>query len=143
LETIANKCPYTDGIGVYQARTLLDYYTGRVTIYNDENCSSRPTHKAIKKNDTTKTSDLISNVSANIYPNPNNGNFTLTYNLGNQTSGIIEIYNQIGMKVAEYLLTSSTGSMQVNAPNLSQGLYIYKLYTGNEVIKIGKIIIMK
>ena len=47
------------------------------------------------------------------------------------------------MEVAEYLLASSIGSRQISDPNLSQGLYIYKVYTGSEVIKIGKIIIMK
>jgi len=143
LETLANKCPYTDGIGVYQARTLLDYYTGKVTLYNDESCGSHSGHRPVKHNETAQKSDTISNVSANIYPNPNNGNFTLAYSLGNQTSGRMELYSQIGVKISEYLLTSPMGIKEISASNLNSGLYIYKVYAGDTIIKIGKIVIMK
>ncbi len=142
LQTLANKCPYTDGIGVYQARSLLAYYTGDFTIYHDEGCSSHSGHKLTKKTEITK-SDTSKNVSFNLYPNPNNGNFTLVYNLGSETAGKFEIYNDISMEVGEYLLNSSSGTMQISNPNLREGLYFYKVYTASGVKKVGKIVIIR
>ncbi len=140
LTTLANKCPYTDGIGVYQARAMLAYYNRDLTVYFDENCSSHGGHGRIKEKKTPAKTD---NISFNLYPNPNNGNFTISYDLGNETAGKVELYNEVGMKVAEYLLSSSTGTMEINNPNLSQDIYIYKVYKGSEVKKVGKVIIIK
>ncbi len=140
LRTIANKCPYYDGIGVYQARTLLAYYNGEFTPYNIDNCnrSRDEMHRPRKKEiDATKE------ISFNIYPNPNNGNFTLIYNLGIENSGRVELYDAIGVKIAEYLLNSSNGTIPVSEQNLRQGLYFYKVYTNSGIKKIGKIVIIK
>lgn len=142
LSILANKCPNYDGQGVYEARTLLSYYGGGFIAYFDNECTDdRNRHRFNKPKNNSK--DTIKNVSFNLYPNPNNGNFTLTYDLSNESSGRVEIYNQIGMKVAEYILTSPIGTMQISNSSLSQGLYIYKLYTNNGVKKVGKIVIMK
>jgi hypothetical protein len=138
-----SKCPYTDGVGVYQARALLAYYNNDFTLYIDAGCNSRATHSLVKKTDKTENSDTTKNVSFNLYPNPNNGNFTLVYNLGNETVGKFEIYNEVGMEIGEYLLNSSSGTMPVSNPNLSQGIYFYKVFTGNQILKVGKTVIMK
>jgi len=140
LYILANKCPYMDGIAVYQARTLLDYYTGTVNIY-DEGCVSHGTgHAPIKQQ---KKEQVENAISFNIYPNPNNGSFTLEYNLGNETNGKFEIYNEIGMDVGEYLLSSSSGTLSITTQNLGQGLYFYKVFTDTGIKKVGKIVIMR
>ena len=145
LQTLANKCPYTDGNGVYQARTLLEYHTGKVIIYNNANsCNHNNLHRPIeRKENNIINNDSVKGVYFNIYPNPNNGNYTFTYNLGNEKEGLVEIYNQLGMKVGEYVLSLLSGSTNINNMNLSQGMYIYKLFTNTGIKKIGKIVIMK
>jgi Secretion system C-terminal sorting domain len=132
-------CPITDGIGVYQARTVLEYYTGTPYDNFPDDCDGgrnldRPVKKKIVPTDS---------VSFNLFPNPNNGTFTLTYNFGDEKEGRVEIYSEIGMNIAKYLLNSQSGSMTISNPRLSEGIYVYKIYTDSGIKKIGKIIIIK
>jgi len=122
--------------------------TYTLTVVNDSvhncNCKDSVTKDSISIHVCTGIDELYAeNGNIKVKPNPNDGNFSIAYNLENQNSGRLELYNQVGMKVGEYLLPSPIGSMQINTPNLGQGLYIYKLYAGNEVLKIGKIIIIR
>jgi hypothetical protein len=109
------------------------------------NCADSITKDSVTV--TVKTCAGINKLNSSsffdVFPNPNNGVFTFMYKMENASNCNASIYNQIGMKVAEYLLTSPVGSMQINDPNLSQGLYIYKVYSGPEVLKVGKIIIIR
>jgi len=143
LRNLANLCPNFDGYGVYQARALLDYYDTTFTIYDNDNCVNDDNRDKFVKNSHSGNSETVKNVQFNLYPNPNNGNFTIEYDLGKETSGRVEIYNQVGMKVAEYLLSSPKGKMNISNPNFSQSVYIYKLYSSSLVKKIGKIVIVK
>jgi sugar lactone lactonase YvrE len=144
LQTLANKCPYTDGVGVYQARSVLAFYTGDFTIYNDEGCGSgHGGHGHIKKIEGTGNGDTTKNIFFNLYPNPSNGSFNLVYNLGNETTGKFEIFNDISMEIGEYLLNSSSGLLQISNQNLRQGVYFYKVFTDTGIKKVGKIVIIR
>ncbi|MCC6720677.1 MAG: T9SS type A sorting domain-containing protein [Bacteroidia bacterium] len=75
-----------------------------------------------------------------IYPNPSNGNFTLT------TSGIsgyytLQIYNTIGEKIYESEINTDVETDKtINSGEMSSGLHILKLYNGNNRF-VKKIII--
>ena len=141
LQNLANKCPYQDGPGVYKAREILaEYNNEALTVYTDDCSGGRGVHRPVKKASQQNPNNQI-NVS--IYPNPNNGNFTLKYNLGNETSGKVLLYDEIGEKVGEYDLSGSSGEMQISNSNLINGIYVYKVYTNNSIIKVGKIIVIK
>jgi hypothetical protein len=141
LMTLANKCPYQDGPGVYQARELLaEFNNDLLTVYSDD-CSGHGSDRPIKRKE--KQQDSSKPVNINIFPNPNNGSFTLRYNLGNEISGNVILFDDVGEKVGEYNIPSGSGEMQINNPNLMDGVYIYKLYTNSSIIKIGKIIVIK
>jgi hypothetical protein len=49
----------------------------------------------------------------------------------------------MGQQVGEYLLNSSEGKMLISNPELSNGVYYYKFYTNEQIIQMGKIIIIK
>jgi hypothetical protein len=134
--------------------TVTTTYT--LTVTNDSifavnnsgqacNCADSITKDSVTVNVKTCAgiNKLNSSSFFDVFPNPNNGVFTFMYKMENASNCNALIYNQIGMKVAEYLLISPVGSMQINYPNLSQGLYIYKVYSGSEILKIGKIIIIR
>jgi Secretion system C-terminal sorting domain len=132
-------CPITDGIGVYQARTVLEYYTGQPYDNFPDDCNGlRNEDKPEKKKTVPKDS-----VSFNLFPNPNNGTFTIEYNLGNEKSGKVDIYSELGMFVGEYALALQSGRMLISNSRLSQGIYFYKVFASESVVKIGKISIIK
>jgi len=76
LRTLANKCPDWDGNGVYQARALLALFDPPSAVYpNNCNSNLHVQHKPDKRNE-------IFEPIFDLYPNPNNGSFTLDYQLG-------------------------------------------------------------
>ncbi len=139
LRTLANKCPDWDGVGVYEARAILSRFDPPGTEYSDS-CNTRDEHSVHKK---TKTTQTVSQPTFSLYPNPNNGNFTLEYDLGEGILGKVVLYNTIGEQVGEYQLNGSKGKLNISNPELSNGVYIWKLYSNAQIIKFGKVIVIK
>ncbi len=92
-----------------------------------------------KKNTTKQTA--VEN-SLQVYPNPSNGIITLTIN--NQTNGT---YRFVLTDISGRMITDRNdlinGSNTIDESMLDQGLYIYKVYSSNELIGTGKIAIVK
>ena len=68
-----------------------------------------------------------------IYPNPNNGSFTLSFQSNNASEASIRIYNLAGQVVLEKQLSQSAGLNTINfdISAYSQGMYILQLATTN------------
>lgn len=142
LQTLATLCPKNDGEGVYMARAIVALFDTVQPTYYDSVCGTgNQPHRPVKRKDTTQSAP--NDVGFNLYPNPNNGNFTIEYQLEQGATGKVCIFNTVGEKVGEYMLNQSEGKMYITNYNLSNGVYIYQLYENNNVIKFGKIIIMK
>jgi len=85
---------------------------------------------------------IINNDSINIFPNPNNGQFTVVCNrtitTGNQP--ILEVYNSMGQKI--YSANLVTGNNLINIGKQAKGVYLYKVTSsGNALINPGKFVI--
>lgn len=144
VKVLAEKCPDWDGDAVYEARALMSIYDSAGTVYSDS-CYAPGSHKAAKQQNPINTASAIQiqNATVNLYPNPNNGNFTLEYDLGNNVDGKVILYDMYGQLVGEYSLANSQGKMSISNPQLSNGVYIWKLYTNTQSEQFGKVIIMK
>jgi uncharacterized repeat protein (TIGR03803 family) len=81
-------------------------------------------------------------ISFHIYPNPNNGKFTIQWAEAQHVAPSLEIYNIYGEIVgAKYLSHQNT---QIDMSNQPSGVYFYKVITDNgEFSENGKIIIAK
>jgi uncharacterized repeat protein (TIGR03803 family) len=92
---------------------------------------------------TASVNDIASSTSlVNVYPNPNNGVFTLQSSVvSGQLS--VEIYNMLGEKVySAFLPQTPKGALNVDLSNQSNGIYLYRLISGTgELIGEGKITI--
>ena len=66
-----------------------------------------------------------------IYPNPTNGQFTLTYNSYSSEENIIKLYNLVGQVVLTTPVLQSSGNNTVtfDISSFSQGLYMLELTT--------------
>jgi bacillopeptidase F len=66
-----------------------------------------------------------------LFPNPNNGNFTIT--ISTQEKGKINVYNTLGKKVLTKTMDSNKIDLGLNS--LENGLYIVEFSTGNNTYK--------
>jgi hypothetical protein len=79
----------------------------------------------------------FSNSQLSIYPNPNNGNFTILMNdLQKETH--FEIYNSLGQEVIRKPLKIK--ETQIDIGNLANGIYFVKIFEEGEMIYYSKII---
>ncbi len=80
-----------------------------------------------------------------IYPNPNNGEFTISLTHPEQVSGAqtIEIYNVLGEKVYSQLSTFKS-QLSIDLTNKPEGVYLYRVIANNgNILGEGKLVIQK
>lgn len=84
---------------------------------------------------------IKNNSLTNLYPNPNNGLFTITSPVANDLS-LIKVYNMLGMNIYTETLPCNKGENVINIGSQPKGIYLYRLTSkdGSEVSS-GKFII--
>jgi endonuclease I/chitodextrinase len=93
-------------------------------VYSVDTCSGLG-------NKTNATEAIAKNdVDFNVYPNPSNGNFNISFDNSNQNYSI-EIFSAVGQKVFE---KENTTSSSIAVSNLSKGIYLVKLTKGSKSI---------
>jgi len=130
---------YGDGLfdGVGQG-----YYTvtaGATTVVNVPNfvASGNPANTPISRvsyftNNVALSSGEFSLISdVKLYPNPTKDFFTIDVPVGIEKSGKMEIYNNIGQKIATKSI-SSDADLKVNVSNYANGVYFLSLNLGDQ-----------
>jgi hypothetical protein len=144
LEEIAHLCPFTDGYGVYMARAIL-LDNGTELIYNA--CEFDLANNRIGFEDALIVEEKIMNDDENyfvsIYPNPNNGEMTLLYELPNSNNAQLLVHNTLGKLIKQYELNNKAQQLNINEPSLENGLYYYTIMVDDEIVKTDKFIIIK
>ncbi|MBK7682440.1 MAG: T9SS type A sorting domain-containing protein [Bacteroidetes bacterium] len=80
--------------------------------------------------------DVFSNNTLDIFPNPNDGKFNLTFDAKVQADYMVTITNTLGKKVFEYPLISLAGEHKraIDLSHLSKGLYLINISSGDKKI---------
>lgn len=101
---------------------------------------ARSAGKGCNTLETEKTLNQINNPSIELYPNPNQGMFTINSS-GLNDKSYIEIYNMLGEKIYWALLKRR--NTEVNIGNKTEGVYLYRVITEQgKFISAGKFIIL-
>ncbi|MBS1638176.1 MAG: T9SS type A sorting domain-containing protein [Bacteroidetes bacterium] len=136
LYALALKCPLTEGTAVYQARGLVSVLLNNSFEFTDNCQAISAERKALKE----KSLNGI-NESVLLYPNPNNGNMTLSYVLGQ--SARLQVYDAKGILVYSAGLNPNTKSVQFSLQHLAQGIYYYTVIKEDgSLAKADKIVII-
>lgn len=77
-----------------------------------------------------------------VYPNPNNGSFTLTYHLS-AVKAELKIINLLGENVYRQYLYGTEGSVEITISELRQGFYFWEIVSEEGITKKGKIEVLK
>jgi len=110
------------------------------TITDNHNCS-------INVCDTVTSTAGIAGITSNstkitIYPNPNNGQFTILQSSIANAKSSVEIYNVLGEMIKNIGLTGTTNQIDLSAQ--PEGIYLYRVISENgNLIGQGKLIIQK
>ena len=87
------------------------------------------------------------NESIGVYPNPNNGVFTISLShaeLVSASQPIIEVYNILGEKIYNALLKQVQGDNSTDLTGQPNGIYLYRVVAASgELIGEGKIIVQR
>lgn len=138
LRLLANKCPYTDGLGVYEARVLLAEIDSIGTIYyNPCEYGEEDRMSIITSEPNDESTPLM------VYPNPAIDQIKLTYRVNAGDLVTFEIYNIIGEKVMSQRLNSSEEEFSISTAELTAGVYTYKYSINGKSVNTNKLVIVK
>ena len=129
LDGVAYQDPLLGGDAVYQARVMLflDVLDLEMTL----------------KSHINKPITIPNQTQYSLFPNPNNGLMQLNYSLADNETGIITIYNLLGVEISSYPLSKNSTSLAIDQSQLSNGIYFYKVIVNDRLIKSDKVIINK
>ncbi|HLG02263.1 MAG TPA: T9SS type A sorting domain-containing protein, partial [Bacteroidia bacterium] len=82
-------------------------------------------------------------VSIHIYPNPNNGVFTLSISM-NSDGGVLEIMDVLGQSIYEEIIAAKSGKAEktISLAAQANGIYFARLTTKGQTV-VQKIILQK
>ncbi len=144
--TLHNNTPILGAIGTsadsgcVNAQLILDFILGQNFVENVETLDNnlRASNPIYEIN-----SSLEDNISSSIYPNPNNGSFTLSYNLNSADNAIFNLYDATGKLISTYTINQEKGELAISENGLSNGVYFYTIIANNNSIAREKFIIIK
>ena len=134
LMLIAQQSPLQAGLGVYTAREVLDWDMDDIVADTTE---GHHHHSEIS------TQEANSNPVFKLYPNPNNGNMTLSYSINAGDVASFELYDFTGRKLNSYNLSSGSNTLTISENKLSNGIYFYNIIINNVIAITDKLVIIK
>ncbi|MEI6815060.1 MAG: kelch repeat-containing protein [Bacteroidota bacterium] len=91
---------------------------------------------------TTGSNQIKKNDYCALFPNPNNGNFTLNYHQSSNNCEL-QLIDLSGRVVYKQTFTELEGSQTINVSNLDNGIYYWKMVSDNVILSKGKMTILK
>lgn len=138
LRILANKCPFTDGVGVYQARVLLSEIDSIGTVYNNP-CETGEEVRSMTNESLMKDQNTL----LMVYPNPATNQLTVKYQAEATDEVVFEIYNLMGEKVISQALNANKNEQAIAVSLLNSGVYFYKFSINGRNVKTSKLVIVK
>ncbi len=79
----------------------------------------------------------------NLYPNPNNGNMILEYNLPTNGKAIFSLTDITGKVLMNIPIENNSSRSNINLESFESGIYMYSVKVNNETVKTDKLILIK
>jgi hypothetical protein len=125
---------------VWSANTLNDNDSISVEIISSYRCPQPPTASSngIRVRVLTSVGDISEQHTLTLYPNPNNGSFTLAGKVTGTDRILLDIINSIGQVVHTETITANTGELnkELQLSNIANGIYLLRLTIDGETTAI-------
>jgi hypothetical protein len=143
IDNMANSCPFINGYGVYKARVLLHAFGHYNNLSDKYLCNAVGMYKNGNNVEPEMNLNFVKkeiDAEILIYPNPFSTQITLEYKLESGSQAEFVVYDLIGNKILNQSLSSAINKVNIDIPNLSKGVYIYRYSCQNGNSFIGKLI---
>ena len=137
---------FGDGIGTSTAKDTTYTYASAgaywVTLTVTNPCGSDTTTRLVAV-DVLGINEIWLSYKIKLYPNPNDGNFQIDYQLSEGEKGNFTIFDIMGKMLLSYNLVSEKNTLKISESALNNGLYFYKIIIDNNVVITDKLLIIK
>jgi hypothetical protein len=137
ITDIANQCIHKGGNAVAYARALLAAIYNHPFDYEDD-CTDYKANLRIAQN--TKNFESNGN-DIHLYPNPNNGIFTLNYQLKNVANAEVIVEDVTGKLIYQKKLNTEITDTVLQLTDAKNGIYFVKVMNGKEILSVNKVVI--
>lgn len=123
-----------------------DIYGVKDTIsgaINVPDCNDTSLTQKINNTQNSSENSSILYSYLKIFPNPNNGNMNVEYEIQDSKTGEIQIYDALGRNIFSHELYGGKNSFVIDDENFIEGIYFYRAITGNKQIASDKIVVIK
>jgi hypothetical protein len=138
LEDIAAQCPYEYGPAVSMARSMLSQYD-TIPYYGVNTCEQwwgPPSERRDGGDDHRPQVTDVDEMSFNLYPNPNTGEFTVAVGMDEMDRAEMTVWSITGQQVHTSKLSAGSNALRLN---VAQGLYLYRVTVNGEPKWTGKV----
>ena len=140
LLNLANLCPYTEGGVVYQARALYNIVYTTFAKFND-NCNLGTGNRLFDNVVKDEPKDVNVVLKSKLYPNPNNGEFTIAVTkLKEQKQIEVFVFDVTGKLVYSDVKLAMDNILTLK-PGLTNGLYLVKVKLADNTFDVHRLII--
>ncbi len=123
---------------MYRARVMLNVLYDAVYSWDVECASAlRMANTEGAANSFAGSNDIF------LFPNPNDGNMTLSYALPADQQGQLIVYDVMGNTIVKIMLENGSHQQQINLDELASGMYYYQITFNGIIVKNDKISIVK
>lgn len=130
VKAIANLCPELNGNVVFEARALYRIlYEDDTTVFNDT-CNI-DTSGMVGRYANNKKSMPLSLQQYQLFPNPNDGSFTLKQLNTDNTPVNISVQDVLGKRIFLQSMQFINNTTQVQVGNVPPGVYLLQIADGN------------
>ena len=137
LREIALRCPLDDGFGVYMARSaLLKLDTLPRNYHNDCELLQRSEGQLNKTHISEDENEF------SMYPNPNNGSWTMNLPLNDEETAVIDVFDMLGQRVFSEQI-NRTGLRNLEPHDMLNGVYTVRVLVNTEMRFSGKLTILR
>src|SRR5690606_19957849 len=148
IETMAQSCPWIEGSAVFKARMLYAVLGYKVEVPDIELCApaTRGSVSRMQQENNILNGLKQPMVKAEeeqiiVYPNPNEGTFSIKCALPEGETGYAELWDVNGRKVQK--VTLQNGNTPVNITTVAPGIYYYRVLVNNSVRSKGALTIKR
>jgi hypothetical protein len=149
----ANNCLYPQNV-VSSFDTIIATSTTFTTVSNGTIAAIYPVINTIVLNSDSGCVSFLGGIpespsnktEISVYPNPNDGYFTLIYNLSSiiyNSHPQFLIFDITGRKVYTTNLSGTEGTQTISVPDLSNGIYYWEMISDKGIEGKGKIAVIK
>lgn len=117
LQTVANQCPLAGGDAVYEARALVQHFTG-IQYDDTQLCQNAHDRRNPEQSNSSEASNFV------VYPNPTSGQINWTPFAGNETC-TIRLINALG----QVILEKQSSNAYLDVQQVPEGMYVIQIVT--------------